>query len=456
MQVKDLDKSRIQELKSKYLDKLINSDEALTQEEAQDLKAELEKIDEYVLALEKAKLELGHIYDLNELKKHFSVQEVKDFYTQDNEYIQQINGYLENNFKKRNYMFGYPSNMQSYSYTTKYMRFLESKLYLMNNCGDPYQRGNYGMDSKLIEKDIISLFAKNFGLKEGEYWGYITSGGTESNYWAIREGFNNFPDGKLYFSKSAHYSVEKFVRNNEKIVYSYEMIDDNGDGTICADILLKKIKSDFENGVKGAILVLTWGTTCFGSIDEVKRITEYLISHGIPYYCHLDAANFGGIPENQINSPVLNNVKALNVNSLSISLHKYLGMPRVNGILMAFSKADRNVVEYIGQEDSTYLGSRDYLPFSTLQRAREILLRSPENNYAANVEFFDKQLKDNGITFFRFENSNTFVIDKPSDEICKKYQLATFFDGDKEKAHIIIYPFHKKQIMQELVEEIKK
>lgn len=456
MQTDWLDKNKIDELKKKYVDRLINSGEGLDEEEEQALKAELEKIEDAVLALEKIKLELGHIYDLNELKKHFSTQEIKEFYEQDEEYITEINGYLENNFKKRDYMFGYPSNMQSYSYTTKYLRFLESKLYLMNNCGDPYQRGNYGMDSKVIEKDIISLFAKNFGLKEGEYWGYITSGGTESNYWAIREGFNNFPDGKLYFSQSAHYSVEKFVRNNEKIVYSYEAIAANADGTICTDKLLEKIEQDYKNGVKGAILVLTWGTTCFGSIDEVKRITEYLINHNIPYYCHLDAANFGGIPENQINSPVLRDVKSLNVNSLSISLHKYLGMPRVNGILIALSKADRNIVEYIGQEDSTYLGSRDYLPFSTLQRAREILLRSPEDNYVKNVKYFEKLLIDRDIEFFRFDSSNTFVIDKPQDTVCKKYQLATFFDGEKEKAHIIIYPFHKKHVMEELAEAIKK
>ncbi len=455
MQINEFKKENIESLKKKYLEKLINSNESLSIEEQAGLKEKLEQIEEMVLSLEKAKLELGHIYDLSKLKESFSTDEIKAFYEQDIVYIDEINGYLDNNIKKRDYMFGYPSNMQSYSYTTKYLRFLESKLYLMNNCGDPYQKGNYGMDSKLIEKDIIALFAKNFGLNEGEYWGYITSGGTESNYWAIREGFNSFPDGKLYFSSNAHYSVEKFVKNNEKIVYNYQTIECNNDGTICTDKLLNSIEQDYKKGVKGAVIVLTWGTTCHGSIDEVKKITDYLNNKNIPYYCHLDAANFGGIPENQINSPVLKDVKTLNINSLSISLHKYLGMPRVNGILMAFSKADRNIVEYIGQEDSTYLGSRDYLPFSTLQRTREILLRSPENNYSKNVEYFDELLKKNGIKFFRFENANTFVIDKPSDEVCKKYQLATFFEWDKEKAHIIIYPFHKKEIMLELVNSIK-
>ena len=61
-------------------------------------------------------------------------------------------------------------------------------------------------------------------------------------------------------------------------------------------------------------------------------------------------------------------------------------------------------------------------------------------------------MKESGITFERFEDSNTFVIPKPCEDVCKKFQLATFVDYDGlEKAHIIIFPFHKKEIMEELV-----
>ena len=60
------------------------------------------------------------------------------------------------------------------------------------------------------------------------------------------------------------------------------------------------------------------------------------------------------------------------------------------------------------------------------------------------------------LPFERFENSNTFVIPKPREEICKKYQLATFVDYDGlEKAHIIIFPFHEREIMDELIEDLK-
>ena len=40
-------------------------------------------------------------------------------------------------------------------------------------------------------------------------------------------------------------------------------------------------------------------------------------------------------------------------------------------------------------------------------------------------------------------NGNIFVLEKPSDDICKKYQLATFTRDDRSYAHVIIFPYHK-------------
>ena len=417
----------------------------------------VEEVESEIDRLEKLRARLGRILDYNALKKKgFTRDEICAFEREDSEYIAKVDKYYSNNLKKRKYMFGYPANMEDYSYTTSYLRHLESKMYLMNNCGDPYQKGNYGMDSKSTEKKIISLVAENFGIDRGEYWGYITSGGTESNFWGIREGFNRFPKGKLYFSEDTHYSVEKYVfdgENSER--YPYEKIAVDKYGRISVENLLEVVKRDRENGVIGAIVVLTWGTTCRGAIDEVKRITEGLKDLGIEYYCHLDAAHFGGIAKNQKNAPKVESLSDLGVDSVAVSMHKFMGTARVNGVLLALTRRDRPVIDYIGQEDSTLLGSRDYLPFSTYQRAREMLLRRESGHYAENVFYFENGLRERGLDFERFENSNTFVIPKPTEDICKKYQLATFVDYDGlEKAHIIIFPFHEKEIMDELLEDL--
>ena len=438
---------------------ILESDESLHDYEKADMLELMESVEDEIDRLEKLRARLGRVLDYDVLKKNgFSREEICAFEREDSEYIAKVDRYYADNLRKRKYMFGYPANMEDYSYTTSYLRHLESKMYLMNNCGDPYQKGNYGMDSKSTEKKIISLVAENFGIAQGDYWGYITSGGTESNFWGIREGFNRFSKGKLYFSEDTHYSVEKYVfdgENNER--YPYEKIAVDEYGRISAEKLLEVAKKDRENGINGAIVVLTWGTTCRGAVDEVKKITDGLRSLGIEYYCHLDAAHFGGIAKNQTDAPYVRSLSELGVDSIAVSMHKFMGTARVNGVLLALTRRDRPIIDYIGQEDSTLLGSRDYLPFSTYQRAREMLLRRHSGHYSANLVYFEGKLRELGLEFERFENSNTFVIPKPCEEICKKYQLATFVDHDgREKAHIIIFPFHKREIMDELASDLAK
>ena len=197
--------------------RVLESDGVLDDSEEQRLLELLDAIEDKITEYERLRLRLGRIVDYDRLKKKgFESSSLREFDKEDGEYVERIERYYADNLKKRLYMFGYPANMEDYSYATGYLRHLESKMYLMNNCGDPYQKGNYGMDSKSTEKKIIKLVAENFGISEGNYWGYITSGGTESNFWGIREGFNRLPAGKLYFSAETHYSVEKYVFDGER------------------------------------------------------------------------------------------------------------------------------------------------------------------------------------------------------------------------------------------------
>ena len=84
-----------------------------------------------------------------------------------------------------------------------------------------------------------------------------------------------------------------------------------------------------------------------------------------------------------------------------------------------------------------------------------MLLRRESGHYAENVRYFEEELTRKGLYFERFERSNTFVIPEPSEAICKKYQLATFVDTNGERrAHIIIFPFHEKVIMDELISNL--
>ena len=305
------------------------------------------------------------------------------------------------------------------------------------------------------ELEVISRFVENLDLPHDEYWGYITTGGTEGNLWGIREGFSNYPNGKLYFSNATHYSVIKGI--NIISNSSYEIIPSK-EGKINCKKLINKIKQNYEKNKSEAILLLNCGTTELGSIDDIEFIKTKLLELKIPHYIHIDAALYGGIPHNQFNSPITQNsfFSKWKVDSISISLHKYLGIPKTNGILIARTQSNKKFIEYIGQSDVTLCGSRDYLPFTTIQKIRENFDRSNRCDYYDKIKYFENQLKKNNIEFFKGNKyGNIFIINKPNDYICKKFQLATFKYENNEKAHIIIFPSHKK-IIDELISDITK
>lgn len=438
-------------------DKILNTNEIMSDEEEVKVYEILMNLERFIVYCNELKLKFGQIYDYNNMKKEgTTLNELKEYVSEDDEYISLIKEIVNKNIDKHEIMFGYPANLQEETYTTKYLRELESKVYLMNSCGDPYQKGFYGMDNKNIEQEILKLFAKNMNISEGEYWGYITSGGTESNFWAIREGFAQYPKGVLYFSEAAHYSIEKFVNINNNKVFKYEKIAVNQDESINIEELKTNILTNFKKNKSPAIIILTWGTTKKGTIDSVSEVVKFLKEENIPHYIHLDAALYGGIPKNQVNSPALPNFKNLEIDSVSISLHKYIGSAKVNGILIASNNiSKKNLVEYIGQEDSTFLGSRDFMAFSIYQKCVEVLNRSKPNNYDTNIKFFTQKAQEKNIEFSRVGNGNIFTIKKPSDRICKKYQLATFTENNIDKAHIIIFPSHKFDVIENLLNEIQ-
>lgn len=95
-----------------------------------------------------------------------------------------------------------------------------------------------------------------------------------------------------------------------------------------------------------------------GSIDDIDWIIKKLVENKVPNYVHIDAALYGEIPNNQIDAPNdnLKEIASLGIDSISISLHKYLGIPRTNGVLLAKSQINNKFIEYIGQSDVTLCG----------------------------------------------------------------------------------------------------
>ena len=424
-------------------------------------------MDSLINWLERKRLKLGSLVDYNKLKKEgFSAEQIEQFHFDDEMNLNSAFWFSNHVEKAKDYMFGYPANMGDDSAMVRFLRKKEAKLPLLNHCGDPQELGNYNLDAKLAyEEHILKRICEHLGInKEDGVWGYITSGGSESNRWGISNGLKKYPNATVYYSTAAHYSVPKAVKMNTPATNGTKTINyidsqaihtlDNSE-EIDINELISKIKTNWETEKKPAVILLTWGTTKTGAIDNVAEISKRLNDLKIEHYIHLDAAMYGGIPKNQKNAPVIPNLDELGIDSISVSLHKYLGAQSVNSIVLAKTKPACDIIDYIGMTDTTTAGSRSFPPFSNYQRIIEKFYREAPDKYKKNIEFLENLLIKNNIKFERYNKANTFVIDKPSDEICKKYQLSTFKGNDgTQKAHIIIFPYHKQEIISELVEDL--
>ena len=142
--------NQFEEKYNKYKNK-IKSDEYLDIYEKEEINNIINMINTQIDELNKDKMLFTQLIDYNNLKKKgFSSKEIRKFYEEDNKFVKDAIKFVDEYLDYRNRMFGYPANMTNRSGITEYLRFLESKMYLINNCGDPNETGNYKMDSKKI------------------------------------------------------------------------------------------------------------------------------------------------------------------------------------------------------------------------------------------------------------------------------------------------------------------
>jgi len=102
---------------------------------------------------------------------------------------------------------GYPYNL-----THRNNELATFMQYSINNLGDPFEPSNYGVHSRQFEVAVIDFFAKLWKCDEEDYWGYVTTCGTEGNLHAMLLARECHPTGIVYTSKDTHYSIFKAAK----------------------------------------------------------------------------------------------------------------------------------------------------------------------------------------------------------------------------------------------------
>lgn len=236
---------------------------------------------------------------------------------------------------KHQTMVGFQGNQDMAHYQQDLARFLEFHL---NNVGDPFQQGNYRVNTKIVERAVLDHYASLWRASwpydaddPDSYWGYVlTMGSTEGNLYALASARDYLSGKKLitepggageqmvyvqaagpaarpvaFYSEDTHYSVIKAVRTLDIDTFAAIGRRDHpgqcpiadewpmevpsrggaeGSGEIDVDALEALVRFFAERG-HPILLLLNFGTTFKGAYDNVEKIAGRLVpifaEHGL-------------------------------------------------------------------------------------------------------------------------------------------------------------------------------
>jgi histidine decarboxylase len=340
---------------------------------------------------------------------------------------------------------GYPCSQDyDYSEIVPLLRFS------LNNVGDPFGESLYRENTFAFEREVVGFFQKHLRAAAGETWGYVTSGGTEGNLYGLYLGREIHPDGVVYYSEHTHYSAAKLVR---VLGARSIMIRGQDNGEIDYEDLRETLKIHRD---VPPIILANIGTTMHGAVDDLGKIRSMLKELAITrFYIHADAALSGMI------LPWVENSQPFgfdaDVDSISVSGHKFIGCPMPCGVVLARRRhVDRvaRSVEYVGCMDTTIAGSRNafspLILWSAIQRRGETGLRQRAEECFALADYAIAKFREFGIKAWRHRNSVTVVFPRPGQEVMAGWQIAP----SRDIAHIITLPHVTRAMIDGVVADV--
>jgi len=333
--------------------------------------------------------------------------------------------------RQRDHFLGYPVTTDlDYA---ELWRFLEIPI---NNVGDPFREGTYGLHTHDFEREVITWFGDLLHADEESIWGYVTNGGTEGNLYGLYLARELHPNGICYYSQETHYSVAKNLR---LLQMPHIMIKSRPNGEIDYEDLRETIR--IHRAVP-PILFANIGTTMKEGVDDVRRIREILEDFAIPQsYIHCDAALAGMTLPFRGRGTEFDFEQG--IDSISISGHKFIGSPVPCGVVLANRDNVRRIarsIEYVGTLDTTIPGSRNgFSPlvlWYALQRWGVSGFRERVNGCIGRAEYAQSELQRAGIEAWRNPDAITVVFPRPGDALVRRWQIAV----QEEIGHLLVMP----------------
>lgn len=285
-------------------------------------------------------------------------------------------------------------------------RVLECMLpYMTETYGNASSLHCFGRDAAAAVDEARAKIASIFNAKSQEI--YITSGGTESDNWALRGvAHANAKTGKHIITTAVeHPAVMQTCKQLEREGFEITYLPTGSDGRISVSDLEKAVRDDT------VLVSVMFANNETGAIQPIKEIGAFCKENGIIF--HTDAV--------QAVSSVKIDVDEYGIDLLSLSAHKFHG-PKGIGLLYIRSGVKIDRLLFGGHQERTYRAGTTNTPgIVGMAKALELAVAEMEENNAkikrVRDRFVERVLKEipdcklNGGTEHRLVSNANFSFD---------------------------------------------
>ena len=313
--------------------------------------------------------------------------------------------------------------------------------YLKENYGNASSIYKLGRESRKAVEDSREKIAKILNCKPNEI--YFTAGGSESDNTAIKgiARANKSNGNHIITSKIEHPAVLETCKQLEKEGFeiSYISVDENG------IINLEELKK----AIKPATVLITimFANNEIGTIQPIEEIGEIAKENNI--YFHTDAVQAVG--------NVKIDVKKLNIDSLSLSGHKFYGPKGIGALYVRTGVKFEKFVNGGHQERNKRAGTENVAGIVGIGKAIELAYNNLDehNNkikelrdyYVEQVKekipyikingHMEKRLPGNSNISFRFIEGEGLLLNLDLKEICASSGSACT-SGSLDPSHVLL------------------
>jgi len=259
-------------------------------------------------------------------------------------------------------------------------RVLEAMLpYYSDVFGNPSSLYSYGQEAKKAIEEAREKVAKALGADSDEI--YFTSGGSESDNWALKGVAYALKDkgNHIITTEIEHHAVLNTCRYLEKEGFKVTYLPVDEYGLVKPEDLKKAITD------KTILVSIMFANNEIGTIEPIEELVK--IAHEKNVYFHTDAVQAVG------NIPI--DVKKLDVDLLSLSAHKIYGPKGVGALYIKNGVKIHSLIQGGTQEKNRRAGTENVPGIVGLGEAIELITKNLDSHINKLTFLRDKLI--NGI-----------------------------------------------------------